>query len=245
MTNSIVDPPPVTARLLERTDLDDDQSSAMYRLLSSHFDGVTQAQFLSDLQQKNWIILIERDHLIVGFSTLCAYETTAYGEVCSVIYSGDTIVSPDASNSSTLPRIWIESVATLRKSYPRGRFLWLLITSGFRTYRFLPVFWREFYPRYDRPTPPAWQQMLCQLAARRFASRFDPSSGIVKFDNPQMLKPGLAGIPLGRLHDPHIEFFAARNPNHPSGDELVCLCELSSSNLTSAGRRMASNITSW
>ena len=48
----------------------------------------------------------------------------------------------------------------------------------------------------------------------------------------------LAGIPAGRMLDPHISFFARRNPGYHAGDELVCLCELSETNLTPAGRRM-------
>ena len=44
--------------------------------------------------------------------------------------------------------------------------------------------------------------------------------------------------PGERMTDPHVKFFATRNPGHAHGDELVCLTELSSANLTAAGRRM-------
>jgi hypothetical protein len=40
------------------------------------------------------------------------------------------------------------------------------------------------------------------------------------------------------MDDPHVACFAARNPGHARGDELACLCELTESNLTRAGRRM-------
>jgi hypothetical protein len=35
-----------------------------------------------------------------------------------------------------------------------------------------------------------------------------------------------------------VAFFAARNPGHAAGDELVSLCEIGEANLTPAGRRM-------
>jgi hypothetical protein len=234
-----------TTRLIAREDLASAELAAMYALLSAHFEGVTAAQFDSDIAEKNWAILIQRGGELLGFTTLLAYETMIDAEPVSVIYSGDTIVSPAAWNTSALPRGWIESVAHLRRRYPRGRYLWLLITSGFRTYRFLPVFWCEFYPRHDAAASPGWQRMVDQLAGERFGERYDPASGIVRLDHPQRLRGGLAGIPAGRNDDPHVAFFAARNPGHACGDELVCVTELSPGNLTPAGRRMAAAVPQW
>ena len=53
---------------------------------------------------------------------------------------------------SALPRTWIASVNRLRQHFPLGRYWWLFLTSGYRTYRFLPVFWREFWPRPEAGT---------------------------------------------------------------------------------------------
>src|SRR4051794_14012317 len=110
-----------TGQLIGREELSHAQLDAMHQLLSAHFEGVTREQFGRDIAEKNWAILIERDGRLVGFSTLLAYETQFDGERLSVIYSGDTIVAPEAWNSQTLPRSWIESVARLRAHYPRGR----------------------------------------------------------------------------------------------------------------------------
>jgi hypothetical protein len=61
---------------------------------------------------------------------------------------------------------------------------------------------------------------------------------VVRFERPQVLRPNLRGIPEKRLHDPHVAFFARANPGHGKGDELVCLTEITSGNLTRAGWRM-------
>lgn len=210
----------------------------MFQLLAQHFDGVTPEQFARDLAEKNLALLLQRGDRLVGFSTLQAYTTHFANAVVNVIYSGDTIVTPEAWGSTALPRAWVAGVDALRATLPPGRCFWLLLTSGFRTYRFLPVFWREFFPRFDQGTPVATQHLLDQLARERFGAQFDSHTGVVRFNTPQRLRATLKEVPAGRERDPHIAFFFARNPNHAHGDELVCLTELNDENLTAAGRRM-------
>ena len=226
------------SQVVARAQLTAEQRNEMFDLLTRHVEGVTRAQFEHDLVEKNWTILLKRGSRLVGFSTLLAYETSFDGEPVSVICSGDTIVAPEAWGSSTLARAWIACVRELRESYPLGKYYWLLLTSGFRTYRFLPVFWREFHPRFDRQMSPADQRLLRHLAHERFGTQYDPANGIVRFHRPQKLRSALATFPTGRIADPHVAFFLAHNAGHAQGDELVCLTELSDDNLTAAGRRM-------
>jgi hypothetical protein len=224
--------------LVSCADLSEARREAMHRLLARHFDGVTREQFARDLNEKSLALLLERDAELVGFSTLLAYSTRCEGEEINVIYSGDTIVAPEAWGSSALPRAWVAGVDALRATLPRRRCYWLLLTSGFRTYRFLPVFWRCFFPRFDAATPAAMQRRLEALARERFGNQFDAGAGIVRFIQPQRLRAGLETVPPGRRHDPHVAFFLARAPGYAKGDELVCLTDLDPDNLTAAGRRM-------
>jgi hypothetical protein len=147
-------------------------------------------------------------------------------------------MEPEAWGTTALARGWIALVNQLRASMPAGPCHWLLLTSGFRTYRFLPVFWREFWPRHDAPTPPAAQRLLAHVARERFGAGFDERAGVVRLPHPQRLCTTLREVPAGRTTDPHIAFFLAQNPGHADGDELVCLTELGPENLTSAGERM-------
>lgn len=226
--------------IVRRDALTPAQMDGMYGLLAHHFNGVTEAQFLRDLAEKNRVILMTRDDRLVGFSTLLAYSTIFEETSINVIYSGDTIVAPEAWGTTALPRAWVAAVNELRAGMPHGPCYWLLLTSGFRTYRFLPVFWREFYPCFERATPLREHLLLNQLAQRQFGSQFDPMTGVVRFLKPQQLARGLEAIPKGRTNDPHVTFFAQRNPGYANGDELVCLTELCPENLTAAGRRMTS-----
>jgi hypothetical protein len=230
----------VNGRLVRREELASAERRAMFALLGRWFAGISEERFEADLAEKSWVLLLEsEDGRLAGFSTLLFYETALPAEgVSTVVYSGDTIVDPAAWGSSALSRCWIAAVRTLRERHPRGRLWWLLLTSGFRTYRFLPVFWREFWPRHDAPTPTGAQSRLETLARGRFGGLFDAPAGIVRFAHPQALRADLAAVPEGRLDDPHVAFFLARNPGWRAGDELVCLTEIAEENLTSAGRRM-------
>jgi hypothetical protein len=225
-------------QLVPRADLTDAQRNDMFRLLEQHFEGVSPQQFTRDLAEKNLALRLQRDGRLVGFSTQLAYSTHFEGETVNVIYSGDTIVAPEAWGTTALPRAWVAGVEALRESLPPGKCFWLLLTSGFRTYRFLPVFWREFFPRHDRSTPPEMDRLIGHVGRERFGNQFNPSTGIVRFDHPQRLRAGLEEIPTSRNQDPHVAFFRSLNPGHANGDELACLTELCPENLTAAGRRM-------
>lgn len=225
-------------RLVPVAELAPPERGSMYQLLAEHFTGVTTAQFARDLGEKQLALLLTRGDVLAGFSTLRAFTTRHDGEQISIIYSGDTIVAPEAWGTMALPRAWVAGVETLRATLPPGRCFWLLLTSGFRTYRFLPVFWREFFPRFDTPTPLDFQRLITHIGREQFGARFDATNGIVRFAQPQKLRTRLAAVAPGRLKDPHIAFFLTRNPGHLEGDELVCLTELSAENLSPAGRRM-------
>jgi hypothetical protein len=222
--------------LVARDELSSETRGAMFELLRAHFDGVDETQFAADLGEKNWVLLLRRAERIVGFTTFAVYESRFKGETLTVVYSGDTIVSPEAWNSSALSRGWIASVKKFRERAAHQRCVWLLLTSGFRTYRFLPVFWRAFYPSFEFPTQtPA---LLTHLARERFGAQYLDDDGVVRFSKAQRLAGDLNKVPEGRRSDPHIEFFLRRNPGWAEGDELVCLTELCDENLTPAGRRV-------
>ena len=232
--------PPQINSLLPRAALSSAQRDEMHALLTQHFEGVTRAQFERDLAEKNWVVEIRREGRLLGFSTLLVCEAQLDGRALTAIYSGDTIVAPEAWGSPALARAWIAAVNHLRAAAPARPCHWLLLTSGFRTYRFLPVFWREFFPRHDAPVPPHARRLLDHLARARYGDGYDAAAGIVRFPHPQRLRGPLGALPAGRAKDARVAFFLARNPGHAAGDELACLTEISAENLTAAGRRMLS-----
>jgi hypothetical protein len=211
---------------------------AMYALLCRHFEGVTRARFEQDLDEKDWALLIRHEGQLVGFTTLQAYPSRFEGRALNVLYSGDTITGPEVWGTSVLARSWIALVRRIQGARAAEPWYWLLLSSGFRTYRLLGVFFREFWPRHDAPTPPGAARLLAHLARERFGERFDAAGGLVRFAEPQRLRDALATVPGGRQQDSHVAYFLARNPGHAAGDELVCIADLAEANLSVLGRRM-------
>jgi hypothetical protein len=221
-----------------RAELSADERAVMRALLGTYFDGVTAEQFARDLEEKDWVLRVFSGERLVGFSTLAVGEAVVAGRCVNVVYSGDTIMAPEAWGSSVLARGWITLVRRACAELPVRPCYWLLLSSGFRTYRFLPVFWREFWPRHDAVMPADVQGMRDALARGRFGDAYDVETGVVRLGVPQRLRGGLAEVPEARVRDAHVAFFLERNPEHAAGDELVCLTELGDDNLTAAGRRV-------
>ena len=233
--------PSLVSTSLARTNLTPGDIRAMFCVFSENFNGASMSIFERDLSNKNWIIWLKdaETGVLEGFSTLALYETTFNDKPLSVVYSGDTIIRRESWGTPELPRSWIKTVLEKSSNMPQPLY-WLLISSGYKTYRFLTVFYKEFYPRYDRPTPPEMQSLLDHLATQRFGADYHPTLGIVRFaEGATPLRDGLAAVTDERLHDPHIAFFVERNPSHIHGDELVCLTRVHPDNFTTAGRRMA------
>ena len=228
----------LTSEVVARADLPAAVYSALLALFAAHYQGVTAESFAADLAGKDWVVLLRDEAGAVrGFTSFALYESTAPGPPVSVVYSGDTLVDPAFWGTPELPRAWIHAVLERAGSMPTPLY-WLLLSSGYKTYRFLTVFFRDYYPcRLD--TWAAGREVLDALAAERFGDRYDPRSGVVRLERATPLRPGVADVTERRLRDPDVAFFVGRNPGHAAGDELACLTWLHPDNFSPAGQRMA------
>lgn len=224
----------IRGELLGVADVDAMTRSAMFALLDAHFETVDRPTFDADLDGKSHALLLREGNRLVGFSTLLVFAARDdEGRPIRVVRSGDTIVDPSAWHSAALPREWIAAVRRLRGASSDVPWHWLLITSGFRTYRLLSTFWHTFAPSIATP---ARGPLLDRLAREQFGDAY--ADGIVCFARPQRLRAHLSDVPAARLNDPHVAHFLALNPGHARGDELATLCSLDDANLTPAGRRV-------
>jgi hypothetical protein len=228
----------VNGELIARAALGPHDVREMYGLFTSHFERVSEKQFHADLERKHWVIRLHDRGALQGFTSLQLLDAQFGDDRVSVLYSGDTIVRPEARSTTLLARTWIDAVRRISEGPDVENLHWLLLVSGFRTYRLLPLFWKQFFPNWSETAPRSVRAGLDSLAGSMFGDCYDPRGGIVRFANPQPLRPELSHIPEQRLADSHVRFFAAANPRHAEGDELVCWTRLSHDNLTAAGQRM-------
>jgi hypothetical protein len=226
-------------KVVKREAIGSEMRVSMHNLFCQQFDGVSFDVFDRDLERKNWVLLLQNENgVLCGFSSMDIYDVDVDGQTIAVVYSGDTVVDSETWSDSALSYYWMGAIDYLRRLYRRERLYWFLLVSGYRTYRFLPVYSATFYPRYDKQTPRNIQLIMDTVASARFGNNYNPETGIVRLDAPATLKGGYRGIPENRLSDPHIAYFAERNPGHEHGDELVCFSILAEDELTRLGRRM-------
>jgi len=216
----------------------------MYSLLSEYFDGTHRSRFEDDLAEKESVVVLRdsNDGQIQGFSTFQRMEIVVDSHDIVAFYSGDTIVAKEYWGETILSRLWSQTVFAeadlIRAERPATEVFWFLICSGYKTYRFLPVFFREFYPCPSCATPNEVKRILDALGEVKFGAQYDADSGIVRFAQATPLRQGVAAVTEQRLNDPMVAFFNSRNPGHARGDELACITRVSRSNVTRAGARM-------
>lgn len=216
------------------------EKETMYQLMTTHYDRVSRTQFDQDLAEKDAVILLRdsTDHSICGFSTQKIMQLVVDGVLLRVIFSGDTIIARAYWGEQELGHAWSRLVAEIRNEQPEQPLYWFLISKGYRTYLYLPLFFHEFYPRYDRPTPPREQKILDLLALARYPQHYDLGRGLIVFpESHGNLKGDLAEISEHRLRNPHIRYFLERNPGYAEGHELACLAEISATNMRSYAAR--------
>ena len=236
--------PRLAGSVVPRESLRAGERDEMYTLLAEYFMGTNRAQFESDLSEKEAVILL-RDAdsgQIQGFSTFMRIAAGIDDAKIVAFFSGDTIVARQYWGDTLLSRLWSQTIFAqadlILAESPTTRVYWFLICSGYRTWRFLPVFFREYYPNPNGLTPPRMQRILDTLGQQKFGDQFLPGSSIVRLRPATPLRAGVAEVTERRLRDSQVAFFTRMNPGHADGDELACLTEISRSNLTRAGERM-------
>jgi hypothetical protein len=230
----------LAARLMSVVDLTREHRARMFALMEAHYENVRRATFEADLGEKRWVIVVldPATGELCGFSTQMLLEARVSGRTIKALFSGDTIIDRGHWGDQALAHVWGRLALSLIDAYPEEELYWFLISKGYKTYRFLPLFFHEFYPRHDRAVPGPMREVLDALGGQKFAAAYDPGAVVRAGRDKDRLRPGLADVTPQRLRDPHVRFFLERNPGHARGDELCCLAPLTRDNFTPAAYRV-------
>lgn len=231
----------LTGRVVDAADLTQGQRDEMFALMSAYYHNMDRSTFEEDLDEKRWVIQVvdPRTGGIRGFSTQVLLDASVDGRDVRALFSGDTIVGREYWGKNPLARIWGRFALSLIDEGDSDDLYWFLITKGYKTYRYLPVFFDEFYPRFGAVTPVWAARIIDALASSKFSSAYNANTGIVRSGRSGCcLREGVADIGAERLRDPHVRYFTRRNPGHACGDELCCLAPLTRANFTSAAYRV-------
>jgi hypothetical protein len=227
--------------LLAVRDLTQSQRGAMFALMDRYYSNLHRDQFDRDLDEKRWVIWIEEEATqeLRGFSTQMLLEVSVAGRPITALFSGDTIVAHECWHEQSLTHVWGRLALALMDRHPIGSLYWFLISKGYKTYRFLPIFFHEFYPRLEMTTPMPTREIIDALGEQKFPGLYDRVRGVIRASaGKDRLREGVADVTPQRLMDPHVRFFLERNPQHTKGEELCCLAPLSRANFTAAAYRV-------
>lgn len=227
--------------------LSEKQISEMFILYSKYYSGTNNSLFYNDLSLKNQVILLQDEsEKIEGFSTVALIETQFEGRPIRALFSGDTIVAHGYWGKNNLAQEWLRYAGGIKREASEIPLFWLLIVKGHRTYRYLDVFSRSYYPTYKVATPAREKNIIDHLSRLMFGSTYDPEKGILHFPESRgHLAEQWADIDQKDLSHPEVRYFLERNPGYRQGDELVCLCELEVENLKPFSQRLFNRITKY
>jgi hypothetical protein len=228
-------------RLIAVAELVPADREEMFALMDRYYEQVCRDAFEADLDEKRWVIQIRAEgaSALCGFSTQMILSAVVDDRPVKALFSGDTIIDRRFWGHQSLTSVWGNFALSLIDEFAGQELYWFLISGGYKTYRFLPVFFCDYYPRYDVSTPPDAQDVVDAIARHKFPLLYDRASGVVRAQaNQYRLRDGVADVTPARRRDPHVEFFVARNPGYVRGDELCCLAPLTRENFTPAAYRV-------
>lgn len=217
-----------------------EQLAAMYRLFHQYYDACEFEQFEQDLGEKSHVLLLTNpiDNSIAGFTTALVMSFDDVSNPFNAIFSGDTIIHRHFWGTQLLPLYWCHFAGSIKQESGLLPLYWFLIVKGHRTYRYLPLFAKRFYPTWRYPTPNHMKSRLDIMATRKFGESYDPSTGLIRFTKSKgHLNKTWAKIPRHLHEKPDVNYFLQRNPNYFAGDELACITELAEDNLKSHALR--------
>jgi len=220
-----------SARLVPVAALDRATTRRMLEIYLGVYDGSSEALFLRDLAGKDEVLLVHSGGGLVGFTTMRFFRRDWNGRPISVVYSGDTVVERRHWGQPALAFSWISRMGRYKREHPGLPLYWFLLVKGHRTFRYLPIFGKSFFPhwRIDRSD---LKPLADLLGAEMFAGDYNPATGVVEFaESRGHLRPEFATPSPDELRREGVQFFVARNPGFREGHELVCICEVEEHNM--------------
>jgi len=205
----------------------------MFSLMEECYLGMSWVEFNRDLAEKDEVMILSEEGEIVGFSTLVTFDFLVGEQICTALFSGDTVVSKDKRVNIGFAK---EIVSYFYQNIDLGKntpVYWTLISKGWRTFRILPFLFREFYPNpFAKIENSRLKEVRDAFGKHKYPKYYKERTGLIQFPTPvQRLKPRSDEAECNR-DDPYAKFFFEKNPGYLNGDELVCVAEISIENFT-------------
>ncbi len=211
--------------------------------LAERYTEGTREVFEASVRAKKYLVSL-RDGgsgRLVGICTVDVYPfdgpmTQGRSRRCIIIYTGNVIFEPGLRGFSMVQRIGFQCYLEARVRQPLTP-VWLFYdTFSYKSYLMLANNFGTFWPRFDKPQPPEVDELFDRLGRHRYGAGWDVERGLCR-GGERRLKQGVADVTEDLLTNPHVRYFAERNPGYAKGDMLAVLAPLSASNWWAVLRR--------
>lgn len=217
-----------------------DERACMFSMVSAWFDGYGFDYFQQELDAAD-LCYVQR---VAGSGEMAAFSTVhrrifqrGDAEV-GVFHTAHCIVARAHWGSGHVFEM-IADLARRGRAEPKDR-SWFLSYSavGYRSYRYMPMLFREFLPVADCKTRTLDHDLRDRIGAAFFGDYYDPAAGVIDWNWPGYgLTPEARDISSAKLESAALRSLADVNPHWDRGVEILCLASLAESNLTGIGRR--------
>jgi hypothetical protein len=218
----------------------------MFGLMDRTYANLRREAFEADLLAKRWVIQVHDPvtEQLAGFSTQVLLSIEVEGRPVRALFSGDTVVDRQHWGDIALAHAWGRFALGLIENDGTELLYWFLTSKGFRTYKYLPLFFHEWHPRFGSLMP-SWERAVTDALGKLVAPQwYDARSQIITAaPGKDRVRPEIADPQARSRVDEHIRFFIDRNPRFERGDELCCLAPLAKANFTPAAYRVIRSLS--
>ncbi len=199
-------------------------------VLTQEFFDVERAYAEAELRRRQRVALFHMNDALLGMASIDVFDEVFRGRRVTAIATGHVLIRENWRGRNLLQKLGWRTFLGERLRHPLRPIYWFFDTFSYKSYLLLPRNFREFWPRYERPTPEPQAALMNTLATHVYGPAWRAPHGIVVRSGQKRMRETAAPLVLTRDSDPHLEFYARMNPGHADGDMLVCLCPLSLAN---------------
>ncbi len=210
----------------------------LWRLTHQYYD--TDREYAeAELRRHQRLALFRSadDHSLVGMASLDILNTTFRGARVAAIFTSHVLLQEAWRGQHLIQKLGLRMFLETRLRHPLHSIYWFFDTFSYKSYLLMPRNFRDFWPRYDLPTPEFERALIAHLASQVHGPAWRPGRGVAVRSGRKRLRASTAPLAIAPGIDPHMDFYARANPGHAEGDMLVCLCPLTLRNWISVARK--------
>ena len=205
--------------------------------LTHEFYDVEREYSETELSKRQRIALFRMNGVLLGMAAIDVVPAEFRGRRLIALYTSHVLIRENWRGRNLIQKLGLRTFLATRLQHPTRSIYWFFDTFSYKSYLLLTRNFRQFWPRYEEPTPEACGALIDQLATQIYGPAWRPARGVAVRSGQKRLRATAAPLQLGPDAAPELEFFARSNPGHAEGDMLICLCPLTAANWLSVVRK--------